>query len=65
MLNKIPISDTDRIMNLDKSRSMRQGLIGGLVLSPYLHLFFTRIMNKLTFERLSRMRGIFARVAIH
>lgn len=33
----------------DKHRTMRQGLIGGLLLSPGLHFFLTRVMARLTF----------------
>jgi hypothetical protein len=48
----------------DKMRTLRQGLIGGLVLSPGIHLFHTRFMSKLTFSRMSFMGGILARVGI-
>lgn len=29
----------------DMGRSLRQGVIGGLFLSPYLHAFFTRVVS--------------------
>ena len=45
---------------------MRQGLIGGLLLSPGLHFFLTRVMAKLAFPAsFSNFSRIGMRVAVH
>ena len=51
--------------NWDVSRSLRQGAIGGLMLSPGLHFFLTRVMSRLTFPGYSNAMRIGLRVAIH
>mmetsp|Transcript_29495 Transcript_29495/g.36587 ORF Transcript_29495/g.36587 Transcript_29495/m.36587 type:complete len:178 (+) Transcript_29495:380-913(+) len=44
---------------------MRQGMIGGLLLSPGLHFFLTRVMPRAVFPSLSARANIGLRVAIH
>mmetsp|Transcript_9144 Transcript_9144/g.12447 ORF Transcript_9144/g.12447 Transcript_9144/m.12447 type:complete len:209 (-) Transcript_9144:352-978(-) len=44
---------------------MRQGMIGGLLLSPGLHFFLTRVMSRAVFPSLSARANIGLRVAIH
>ena len=69
--NIINYENTDATLSLltqgewDKSRTLRQGMIGGLMLSPGLHFFLTRVMTRAHFPSLSRAANIGARVAIH
>lgn len=49
----------------DQSRTVRQGIIGGLLLSPGLHFFLTRVMTKVNFAQLSRPANIGIRVSVH
>jgi len=49
----------------DASRTLRQGMIGGLLLSPVLHVFLTRVISRATFPSLSRATNIGLRVGIH
>ena len=49
----------------DSSRTIRQGMIGGMLLSPGLHFFLTRIMSRAVFPSLSYRANIGMRVAIH
>ena len=49
----------------DTSRTIRQGMIGGLLLSPGLHFFLTRIMSRANFPSLSYRANIGMRVGIH
>jgi len=50
----------------DKHRTMRQGLIGGMMLSPGLHFFLTRVMARLAFPAsYSNFSKIGMRVAVH
>ena len=51
--------------NWDMNRTLRQGLIGGLFLSPGLHYFLTRVMTCATFPSLSRATNIGLRVGLH
>ena len=44
---------------------MRQGVIGGLMISPGLHLFLTRVMPHVVFPNLSKLTNIGLRVAFH
>ena len=47
----------------DRDRSLRQGCIGGLMLGPCLHFFFTRIVPRVTYPGRSARYNIFMRVA--
>ena len=49
----------------DKSRTMRQGMIGGLMLSPGLHFFLTRVMTRCVLPSYSKIANIGLRVAVH
>ena len=49
----------------DIQRTIRQGTIGGLMLSPGLHLFLTRVMSRCVLTGYARATGIGLRVAIH
>ena len=47
----------------DRDRSLRQGCIGGLLLGPSLHFFFTRIVPRVTYPARSAGFNVFMRVA--
>ena len=49
----------------DAGRTFRQGMIGGLLLSPGLHVFLTRVMSRVAFPTLSYASNIGLRVGIH
>lgn len=49
----------------NKERTLCQGLIGGAILSPGIHLFVTRVMQRLNFSGWNYLAGIAARVSIH
>ena len=44
-------------------RTFKQGFIGGLLLGPSLHFFFTRIIPRVTFPNRSHAFNVFMRVA--
>ena len=47
----------------NRDRSLRQGCIGGLLLGPSLHFFFTRIVPRVTYPARSAGFNVFMRVA--
>ena len=49
----------------DKSRTIRQGTIAFLLLSPGLHLFLTRVMTKVVLPGCSKAANIGLRVSVH
>ena len=61
----LPFSLSMLTQDWDMQRTMRQGVIGGLMLSPGLHFFLTRVSAKCVFPSLSRATGIGLRVAVH
>lgn len=46
----------------NRDRTLRQGFIGGLLLGPSLHFFFTRIIPRVKFPRHSHGFNVFMRV---
>ncbi len=60
-----PTTSTHKKHDWDQSRTVRQGIIGGLLLSPGLHFFLTRVMTKVNFAQLSRPANIGIRVSVH
>ena len=64
-LNDSPYQNGSLTSNWDSSRTLRQGMIGGFLLSPGLHLFLTRVMSRVNFPSLSRTSNIGIRVGVH
>jgi hypothetical protein len=51
--------------NFDYQRSVRQGILGGAMISPGVHFFVTRIVPKLTVPHWSTLQNVLLRVGVH